>query len=105
MDATILKQVVSQIHRRYPEFAGIQPKVRTQTPPQSKAESNSPNYLLTFSGKATAKSADSIIEAVEYASPSGKPFLLGIQWHPERFVDYSDPFSGRIIERFISELK
>ena len=57
MDATILKQVVAQIHKRYPEFAGIQPKVRIQTPPQSKAEGSSPNYLLTFSGKAIAKSA------------------------------------------------
>ena len=57
MDASILKQVVSQIHKRYPEFAGVQPKVRTQSPPQNKAEGNSPNYLLTFSGKATAKSA------------------------------------------------
>ena len=57
MDASILKQVVSQIHKRYPEFAGIQPKVRTQSPPQNKADGNSPNYLLTFSGKATAKSA------------------------------------------------
>lgn len=57
MDASILKQVVSQIHKRYPEFAGIQPKVRNQKPPQSKAESNTSNYLLTFSGNATAKSA------------------------------------------------
>jgi hypothetical protein len=57
MDPKLLKQVVNQIHRRYPEFNGCQPKVRRQTPPQAQATSDSPRYLLTFSGKATAMSA------------------------------------------------
>lgn len=57
MDPKILKQVVTQIYRRYPEFAGCQPKVRAQAPPHSQTGDQPPNYLLTFSGKAIAKSA------------------------------------------------
>jgi len=58
MDPKLLKQVVSQIHKRYTEFEGCQPKVRQQSPPQGQATSDLPRYLLTFSGKATAKSAN-----------------------------------------------
>ena len=57
MDPKLLKQIVSQIHKRYPEFDGCQPKVRVQTPPAGQGDSNPPKYLLTFSGKGTAKSA------------------------------------------------
>ena len=31
-----------------------------------------------------AKSTDGIIEGIEWADKTEKPFLLGIQWHPER---------------------
>ncbi len=57
MDPKILKQVVSQIHKRYPEFSESQPKVRRQphapdTPPPAE-----PNYLLTFKTSAVVQSA------------------------------------------------
>ena len=50
-----------------------------------------------------AKSDDGILEGIEYADKSGKHFLLGIQWHPERFSDFDDAFSRNIILKFISE--
>src|SRR6266498_72717 len=31
-----------------------------------------------------AKSADGVIESLERENKNGQPFLLGIQWHPER---------------------
>lgn len=52
-----------------------------------------------------AKSDDGIIEGIEYADRSLKPFLLGIQWHPERIEDPDNPFSKNILERFITECK
>jgi putative glutamine amidotransferase len=30
---------------------------------------------------------DGVIEAVEWSSKEGMPFLLGVQWHPERIPD------------------
>jgi putative glutamine amidotransferase len=45
-------------------------------------------------------SDDGVIEAVEEAS--GKQFLLGVQWHPERTYDESRE-SKAIFDRFISE--
>jgi len=57
MDPHILKSVVAQIHRRFPEFAGSQPKVRPQDTPQPKALLAPQTYLLTFHSTARAQSA------------------------------------------------
>ncbi|HBB25424.1 MAG TPA: peptidase C26 [Bacteroidetes bacterium] len=47
---------------------------------------------------------DGLIEAFEWgdAALGGKPFLLAVQWHPER-MEYSNPFSLPIAEHFIHE--
>jgi putative glutamine amidotransferase len=49
-------------------------------------------------------SADGLIEAFEWgdAALGGKPFLLAVQWHPERLA-YDNPFSLAIAEHFIHE--
>ena len=57
MDPKVLKSVVAQVQRRFPEFAGSQPKVRQQSAPQAKSASAAPTYLLTF--QSTAKVASS----------------------------------------------
>ena len=52
----------------------------------------------------TATSPDGIIEAFEWgdASLGGKPFLLAVQWHPER-MSYDSPFSLPIAQHFLFE--
>lgn len=52
----------------------------------------------------SAKADDGIIEAIEYANSSNKPFLLGIQWHPERFSNFEDAFSKNILLSFINSI-
>jgi putative glutamine amidotransferase len=51
----------------------------------------------------TAKADDGIIESVEWEDKSNKQFLLGIQWHPERMKDLSNPFTKNILFRFKQE--
>jgi len=48
---------------------------------------------------------DGTIEAIEWGDTSlgGKPFLLAVQWHPER-LEYSNPFSLPIAEHFVNEV-
>lgn len=54
---------------------------------------------------AAAKSDDGIIEAIEWRDKSNKNFLLGIQWHPERFEDIHNIFSEKIIKRLTYETR
>lgn len=58
--------------------------------------------------KVNARSVDGIIEGIEWADPSGKPFFLGVQWHPERMIQaglQDAPATKNIRERFITEVK
>jgi putative glutamine amidotransferase len=50
--------------------------------------------------RVNARSADGLSEGVEWADRSGKSFLLGVQWHPER-MDTANPFSGKILREFL----
>jgi len=55
---------------------------------------------LAPSLRAVAWSADSIIEAIEYSSRQGKPFLQAVQWHPERMAS-DNPLSMPLIKAFL----
>lgn len=58
--------------------------------------------------KANAISDDGIIEGMEREDPSNKPFLLAVQWHPERMfkLQLADSFlSAGIRELFINEIR
>jgi putative glutamine amidotransferase len=48
----------------------------------------------------TARAADGTIEAFEWDEPGGKPFLLAVQWHPER-MDQAESLAGPIFELFL----
>ncbi len=58
--------------------------------------------------KANCFSDDGTIEGFEWADPSGKPFLLGMQCHPERMYTFGlqdAPLSLAVRKRFIEEIK
>jgi putative glutamine amidotransferase len=55
-----------------------------------------------------AISKDGIREGIEWADKTGKPFFLGIQWHPERMYKFdlqASPLSKNIRDYFINEIK
>jgi len=58
--------------------------------------------------KMNAIAGDGTIEGVEWADKKDKPFLLGVQWHPERMYKFElqdSPLSKNLREFFISEIK
>lgn len=49
-------------------------------------------------------SGDGVVEGLEYENRAGKPFMLLVQWHPERLKDKENsPFSNNIRTRFLQE--
>ena len=55
--------------------------------------------------RVAARSSDGIVESAEWESSAEKPFLLLVQWHPERMRDAASPFSLGIGTRFVREVK
>ncbi len=49
---------------------------------------------------ASSYTNDKLVESIEYKDYKNKPFLLGVQWHPE-LMKYSNPFSLKLAEEFI----
>ena len=54
--------------------------------------------------KASAYSSDGLIEALEWQDTLKKPFLIGVQWHPER-MDLDNPLSGKLGRCFLEECR
>lgn len=52
--------------------------------------------------RVSAQSEDGVNEAIEWQDPTNRPFLLGVQWHPER-MNYANPFSINIAQHFLFE--
>lgn len=55
-----------------------------------------------------AVSDDGIIEGMEWADKSGKPFLLGVQWHPERMAEagiHESTLSETIRQHFLKTVR
>jgi putative glutamine amidotransferase len=46
---------------------------------------------------------DGTIEAIEWEDPGGKPYMLAVQWHPER-MKYEERFAGPLFESFLWEV-
>ncbi len=53
---------------------------------------------------ANAFSQDGIVEGLERKEKNKDPFLLLVQWHPERMVDLQSPFSKNIRDAFIDSI-
>lgn len=52
----------------------------------------------------SSRSPDNLPESVEWAEPEGKPFMIGVQWHPER-LDPTNPLTHAIGEKFLEECR
>lgn len=55
--------------------------------------------------RVSARSEDGVIEAMEWADPEGKPFLLLVQWHPERMKDTYNPLTEKVGRFFLEAVK
>lgn len=55
--------------------------------------------------RVNAWSTDGIIEGLEYANRINKPFMLCVQWHPERFPDQQSAFSKNVLRSFIDAIE
>jgi putative glutamine amidotransferase len=57
--------------------------------------------------RVTCYAPDGVAEAIEWDDPSGKGFLLGVQWHPERMFRFrmeGTPLSANIRARLLEEM-
>ena len=55
--------------------------------------------------KVTATDTEGTVEAIEWKNPKNKPFLLLVQWHPERMKEQESAFAKSLREKFLEELK
>lgn len=54
---------------------------------------------------ASGFSDDRVIESLEWKQKAGKPFLLAVQWHPERMHEPANPMTRAIGSAFFMETK
>jgi putative glutamine amidotransferase len=54
--------------------------------------------------RASAHTADGLVEAIEWKDPGNKSYLIAVQWHPER-MNLSNPLSGKIGHSFLEEVE
>ncbi len=77
METKTLERLTQNIHRRFPEMAGVKPKVRKQPLPKSshtaKDKGVEQNYLLTFNAVVQGPGGQEITRWVRVvATPQGK---------------------------------
>ena len=54
---------------------------------------------------ANSFSPDGVIEGLERRNADGKPYLMLVQWHPERMLPQESPFSANVRMSFIDAVK
>ncbi len=64
------------------------------------------SVLKTGEGlRVAALSDDNVVEAIEWAVPQGRPWILMVQWHPERAWGMEHSFSEAILGAFLRAVK
>jgi len=51
-----------------------------------------------------ARSGDDLPEGIEWQEPKDKPFMMGVQWHPER-MEAGNPLSGPLAAEFLRQCR
>jgi len=52
----------------------------------------------------SAFAPDGLPESIEWEDPSGKSYLMAVQWHPER-LDFNNELSGKLALHFLDHIK
>jgi putative glutamine amidotransferase len=55
--------------------------------------------------KVSARAEDGTIEALEWKNPETKPFLILVQWHPERMKEQENPLAKKIKDAFLENVQ
>lgn len=53
--------------------------------------------------RVSARSKDGLIECLEWQNPDEQPFVLLVQWHPERMPNTESPAAREILARFVQQ--
>ena len=53
----------------------------------------------------SATSVDGVVESVEWKDKHDEPWMLCVQWHPERMEDKNSPLSKNIRAKFLEEVR
>ena len=71
MDAKTIKTISTQVYRKFPELAGVQPKVRQQQAKSAPIDAD-PTYVLTYNTKVEVRDGVSLTRLVRVvATPQG----------------------------------
>jgi putative glutamine amidotransferase len=54
--------------------------------------------------RVSARSEDGLIEGLEWTESEHRPFVLLVQWHPERMKKTESPFAKGILQEFVKEV-
>ena len=73
MHPEIVEDISAKIYRKFPDFAGVKPKVRKQPVPKNGPKPKEPTYLITFNKNAKGPAGKTIPRWVRVAAtPRGK---------------------------------
>lgn len=73
MHPEIVEEISEKIYRKFPEVAGIKPKVRKQSVPKDAPRPKEPTYLITFNRNVKGPHGNIIPRWIRVAvTPQGK---------------------------------
>lgn len=112
-DSSLQKQKLKVLHQNKAINGDVRHKIRitessllyriTNT---TKGEVNSNHHQaigkLASDLYVSSRTEDGLVEGVEWSNPSGKSWLLAVQWHPER-LEKENPLSIPIAKEFLKQ--